>query len=476
MKTRSLCDYRLIALLASVLWVLGMLGAPTIANAANVPVGPAETTELDPVLIVADRDRRIVLNLVDDRESVTTYDNTRRGAGKQQGKYPDAIFNDAEADIRYILFDNVRQIQNLSPSHLQTLIANLEGSSWIVGVKGSDCSFKRALSLLNPATCQPTNTSGPELAKLLYRNPHGQLNELVIAAPIKARGGEEDPQSLTFAFQLMRDWHDRSEAFVGDSDDPWSAIQNFEWSGTTTGVFNGNTQTAGTYKFSLTPYWLDGTTEINGQPTDWYRIDFQTISEITNYEYTGHSFGDTSGKCGWWTTKMHADATVLTTGGQWWDFMPSTTVGSTSTGFSIGGNITTTQQGVTGSYSKTYGTSDVTIQVHANSVNNSIDWEASLSGCGGYSNYPYYHGASSAAKSTYNLDPSFIIAVPEGSPMVIEAAAEDSAGENTSWNFVVEKDHVKCDTVCDEIHTHEYKSAVEEGVIVSCTETGCWLD
>jgi len=31
---------------------------------------------------------------------------------------------------------------------------------------------------------------------------------------------------------------------------------------------------------------------------DLYRMDFQTISKITEYEMIGNEFGETSGKCG----------------------------------------------------------------------------------------------------------------------------------------------------------------------------------
>jgi len=78
---------------------------------------------------------------------------------------------------------------------------------------------------------------------------------------------------------------------------PWSSIHLYESSGTTTATFGSSDQNAGTYKYTLGVYSL--ASDQNGM--DWYRIDFQTISEITNYEMTGDHFGNTSGKCGWST-------------------------------------------------------------------------------------------------------------------------------------------------------------------------------
>jgi len=60
---------------------------------------------------------------------------------------------------------------------------------------------------------------------------------------------------------------------------------------------------------------------------------------------------------------MHATATMPTPGGQRWDFMPSSTVGNTTIGFTIGGNITTTQAGVNAEYSQCYSQPDATVTV-----------------------------------------------------------------------------------------------------------------
>ena len=81
---------------------------------------------------------------------------------------------------------------------------------------------------------------------------------------------------------------------------------------------------------------------------EWYRVNFQTISEITNYEYDGQSDADTTSKGGWRTDDMHADAQVLTTGGDRCEFMPDTTVGSTRTSITIGAEVSAGSSGAGG--------------------------------------------------------------------------------------------------------------------------------
>ena len=464
MKNYKSHCFRWIFSVIGALCLSGVLVASAGAGKVKTPVGPATTIENAPVSTVVTRDTRVVYDFVDADGKVISYDNTNLDARPSRGKFPGAIFDDDIADHRFILFDNISLINDLSSDDWQTLLDNFNSGVWIIGIRGYDRDLKSALDLIPPELeTATTKAGGPGLAVFLYKSPIGLLNELIIAEPSDMRVRHRRTNRV--AFKFMSDWYERRKAFVTDSDDPWNAITNYEWDGTTTGVYNGNNQTIGTYKFTLSPYWLDS--DQNGK--DWYRVDFQTISEITNYEMTGNKFGDTDGKCGWWTTKMHADGTVQTPNGEWWAYMPDTTVGSTSTSFSIGGDISTSDAGVTGSYSKTYGTSDVTIQVLANSVNQGIDWEASLSGCGGYESYPDYHGASSAAKTTYNLDPSFIIDVPAGENMVFETQTP----EDQTWQLVAEKDHAKCNTTCTEIHVHEYQSTLSETKTVTCTKTGC---
>jgi hypothetical protein len=201
-------------------------------------------------------------------------------------------------------------------------------------------------------------------------------------------------------------------------------------------------------------------------------VDYQTYSEISNYEMTGDSFGDTSGTCGWWTTGIVAGVDVTTNDGEWWSFMPSTTVGSTSTSFTIGGDITTSDAGISGAYSKSYGGPDVTITVDANSVDEAIGWRAELTGPSNYTWYPDYSGAKGPAKATYNLNPSLIIDIPQGKTLEFLTSIPSGPDEG-EWRLQVEKDEIVCGAACAYIDVTAYRTEIYLKKTVSSMKTGC---
>jgi hypothetical protein len=429
--------------------------------------GPALKMDADPEDIAEDRNR-VIYHLVSNGYRVTSYDNTTDLAPSGiDVPYNDAITHDDPADLRFVLFDSTRRVARLSGQTRRNLLRQFERGDLVIGAEGFGRDLKKALGLIDPDLyAAGTTTGGDGLWVLLHRSPNGHLNELTIAVP-------EDDDSLATAFQLAQDWYNRNEEFVDptatDGTSPWQAIHNFEWSGTANGSFEGSEQTAGTYSFLLSIYFLADATD---QSTDYYRFDFGTVVGISNYEMTGHKFGDTSGNCGWWTEYQHADATITTPGGQWWrtGFMPPTTVGGTTTSFTIGGDIGTSGAKGSAAYSMSYGTPDVTIQVFSDTVDEWLLWEASLVGCGKYSWYPYYSGASDAAKSTYSLNPSFIAAVPDNAQLKFDTKAK---GGSDQWGFTVRKDHIKCGFACFSIDYTEYTTTYINPISATCNTTSC---
>lgn len=441
------------------LFSLGLAQAAPFVQSAG-PAGQVSTVSEG---VPYDR-LRVVYNLVHENWRVSAYDGAKNRRVQNGLPFDKAVLNDDSADLRFIVFDSVSLIDALDDQALQQLLDQFEEGDLVIGARGFGKDLKESLGLLDPSLADATTTTGgDDLWVLLHRSPAGHLNELVVGVPNR--------RDLTVwdNFEYLRDWYNRNQTFVDtavtDGDNPWQAIHNYEWSGNTTGKFDDSTQQVGTYKYTLSLYWVDS----DDDDSDWYRADFQTISEITNYKMTGNKFGDTKGKCGWWTEDMHAVATVTTPGGQWFEFMPSSTVGSTTTSFTIGGSITTAQAGVNAGYSQSYGEPDVTISVEANSVAQSIDWKASLVGCHNYSYYPDYAGASKVAKTTYNLNPSFIIQVPEGKNMAITT----NAGSSDPWRFTVRKDRIKLCKSDSEVCVNEHKSTYEINKSVTCTPTSC---
>lgn len=430
--------------------------------------GPTLTMDADPEDVTIDDRERVVLHLVTRGFLVTSYDNTTDRAPSQiDVPFAQAITQDAPADLRFVIFENPGLAKALSGQTKRMLLRKFERGELIIGAEGFGRDLKRAVGLIAPdLDAAGTTTGGEDLWVLLHRSPNGHLNELIIAAP-------HDEESLGDAFSLARDWFEDNKEFVDiavtEGSNPWDAIHHYQWSGTATGRFRGNQETAGTYKFLLTVYFLANATN---QSTDYYRFDFATVVGISNYQMTGNKFGNTSGNCGWWTRDQHADATVLTPGGQWWPngFMPSTTVGSTTTSFTIGGDIGTSGPSGNAAYSMSYGTPDVTIKVFVNAVDEWLLWTASLVGCGNYAWYPAYSGASNAAKSTYSLNPSFIAAVPEERLMKLTTTAK---GGDDQWGFTLEKDHVKCGFACLSINVTKHTTTYTKPITATCNRTSC---
>lgn len=408
---------------------------------------------------------RVVYQLVDQTLRVTSFDSTSPRVVRWQS-FNQAVTRDAPADRRVVIFDNVGLIDRLQAEDLQHLLAEFEAGAAVIGANGNGADLKASLGLL-PEQLIAAQPVLPALDTwvVLMRLEGGQISELQTpAAPWTNVYGNE---ALNQAFELVSDWYSRNQPGPLDdvtegSEDPWDALHIYEYSAYSKGYYDGKEQTAGTHKFTLSLFSLAS----NQQNSDWYRMDYQIISEITDYQLEGNHFGNTHGSCGWWSDELKANFKVETPGGEWFEYMPDTTVGSTTKGFSIGGSLTTSQAGISGEYSQSYGEPDVVITVEANSVSNSIDWKAKLDGCSNYQWYPDIHGASSPAKSTYNLNPSVIIQVPQGDLLKVQTW---HGGNSTE--IILEKDSVK---ICNlfAICKTPYKADIPLQLAVECTNKG----
>ena len=445
-------------------------------------VGPALRADRGPEDVPADGGGRVVYDLVTDGLRVASYDTAAdRAPAQTDVPFAEAVIDDAPADRRFVIFDSAELIRDLSEQSRAALLRDFEAGNLIIGAEGFGRDLKNALDLISPDLyAAGTTTGGDGLWVLLQRSRDGHLNELTLGAP-------QDEEAMREAFRFAWDWSDRDAAPVAptvtgatkaadastatDAEDPWTAIHNFESKGTVYATFEGTpNEHAGTYTLLVSVYFLD---DAEDQDTDYYLLEFGTVVGISEYEMTGDDFGYTSGKCGWWTSTQQVAVTVTTTGGQWWPngYMPSTTVGSTSQTFTIGADISTSGPSANASYSQSYGTSDVTIDVYSNSDAEWLMWQASLVGCHDYGDYPDYSGASAAARTTYDLNPSFIAAVPEGSQLTFTATAD---GGDDQWGFTVQKDKIDCAFAC--IPPPEVKSyfgTYTNPISATCDNTGC---
>ncbi len=482
---------RALTIVGAVLCALGVAGSPAAQTTSDDQpkrrlfidpdtgerAGPSLRADGSSVEPSADETPRVAFDLVSEGDRVTSYDHSAPSG--VDVPFSQVIADDAPGDLRFVIFDSVALVSDLSPDAKQALLKGFEAGTTIIGAEGTGRDLKHALDLITlDLHAAGTTTGGEGLWVLLQRSRNGHLNELTIAAP-------QDADALQQAFRFAWNWYERNtvaaapagsdalsasvELTSSSSDDPWDAVHNFEWSGEVLATFEGTSnEHAGTYSFLLSVYFLD---DAEDQDTDYYRLDFGTLVSISEYEMTGNDFGDTSGKCGWWIANQHAAATV--TNGAFYPngYMPDTTVGSTSTTFTVGVGIDTSGPSANASYSQSYGTPDVTINVYVSTTDNWLDWEATLVGCGSYKDYPDYSGASDVAKSTYNLNPSFIATVPAGSQLEVTTTAD---GGDDQWGFVVQKDKIDCQFACaPPPNVHSYFGTYTQPVSVTCDSTGC---
>lgn len=185
--------------------------------------------------------------------------------------------------------------------------------------------------------------------------------------------------------------------------DPWGSIKSERKTGTIKGVYRSKTQTIGTYSHKITVYKLDDASYDQG---DWYRIDFELVSAVSSYRK-----GDSV--CGWWTDKVKVAFDLSTSGGEISELGPQTSQGSSTTSFSLGGSLANSGPRVTASYSQSQTVPDAGIKLDRNTVNETAVWTANLRGCKDIGSPVSYKGASKVAKSTFTLQPSIIVMVPE---------------------------------------------------------------
>ena len=174
----------------------------------------------------------------------------------------------------------------------------------------------------------------------------------------------------------------------------WDAQYTQEWKGRMNG---------GSYRLLVNAYQLDtDRTDYN-----WFLFTASAQSAINDYKQD-------TGRCGWFTNKMQLKAAVQSSSGaSLYEYMPTGTVGSTSTGFSIGGTLTTSQAGLTGAYSQSYVAPDASITDKSDYEKNIAEWNVSFK-APDYTWYPWYTGPASVARHSYETQPAFIVQVPKG--------------------------------------------------------------
>jgi hypothetical protein len=281
------------------------------------------------------------------------------------------------------------------------LLGRLAERGLAVGVHGDGLLLREKLGLAAPDTePAPPPPSGDEAHEVAFVRVGAAIGRVEAFSHATVNG-----ETFGEVVNALVDWMTGRDGFVDlaaeASPSPWDAIYHHQWTGNMVGIDGPEKGVnIGTYQFTIAIYLLS----TEDPEVDWWRVDLASNSNIANYVKS-------TKRCGFWTYSMTSFVDLLGRA-RYWSYMPDTTVANHSETFTIGGNISV-RPGISAAYSQSYGTSDVTIRVNADSVDEYIKWTTNLSGCHDYFWYPWYKGASNAAKGSYTVAPSVIVEVPK---------------------------------------------------------------
>ncbi|MBI1180495.1 MAG: hypothetical protein GC201_08040 [Alphaproteobacteria bacterium] len=202
---------------------------------------------------------------------------------------------------------------------------------------------------------------------------------------------------------------------------PWEALPGgVSEKGDTKASFEGDNQTTGSYSHKIAVYKLDETTESGDEADtdyDWYRIDMRIEAAISRYR-KGESV------CGWWTDKVRGAVKVSTSGAKIWEYAPDASGGSTTKTKEMGYKIGASGLRFDYGYSVSQTADSLGIKVDYAPTSAAIAWIANLDGCNKVGDAFSYSGASKIARTTFVLNPSVIVRVPQGSKLVFRTNAQ----------------------------------------------------
>jgi hypothetical protein len=140
---------------------------------------------------------------------------------------------------------------------------------------------------------------------------------------------------------------------------------------------------------------------------DWYRIDFTFQQKIKEYKQTNE-------RCGYYTYKRGLKVDIgkyddLLHDLEIYDWGPTTSEGSTTTGYTIGAGLSGSTPGFDASYSYSWSSPDVDTIDDTDTVDEYVKWTEKFRGPENYWKWPWYDGACQAARSSFLSHPSVIM-------------------------------------------------------------------
>lgn len=292
---------------------------------------------------------------------------------------------DKSYEIVFIVGDSV--LDSLGPADVSLLGAMAQAGT-IIGTVGNGAHMRGVLNITDADDHAEPEGGSQAMLFFTYGVPDGSREDLLLTV---------DNMTLKQVFDGLFDWAvpllNSTGPHAAASEGAWAADYSNDWRGSLAG---------GSYRLLVNGFKL----KTDRTDYDWFLVTASIQSAITDYQKN-------SKRCGWYTQSMSLKAVVDTSrGGKLYDYMPTGTVGSTSRGFSIGGNLDTSAAGVSAGYSESYEAPDAAIVDYSNYITNTAQWAMNFSGPG-YTWYPWYREPAQVARSSYQTEPAFIVQTPK---------------------------------------------------------------
>lgn len=330
----------------------------------------------------------------------------------------DILINGVENKVQETIF-NAKMRVDANNTHLQKAqekfdltIQKLSENNYDAALEQFKNSYKHASKALeNALPEQPEETETPELVACTLNTlgisdgPMAILDQNIgiygirIKKPIIGGGGSTDP-IFEEIFIVVENYED-------------AVISAGEWS---MQDFSVTTTTSGAWQMKRTCEWLYSYTKIeirygfdsyqlndNQAGTNWYRLD-------TNYHTLIKQYIANANECGYYVSKkvLKIDVDYYNNAVEMWDYGPTTTTGSTTTGYTIGGGLSGYTPGFDASYSYSWNTLDVSTTSYSSYSYDYAKWVETFAGAGNWWAWPYYTRPCAAARAAFASYPSVI--------------------------------------------------------------------
>jgi hypothetical protein len=303
-------------------------------------------------------------------------------------------------------------VSGLDASRTEALRALFRAGVPVIA-EGGEEALARSLGI------EVSDPGAPEPGELLAVRTAGERllrKRFIPVAPGSADASAPEARAAVLGRAMAWALRDPAPPVAARADDggAWNSIPNgsqeWEWIGLSldgTTIANVFTLTANGFKIQdLRPN------------KDWYLVDVRVAHEanadgrgLVSHPYCTH------GEVGWYvesrTLKIERSGSMAGSY-ELAEYGPTGTIGSGSVSISLGGSLSTSDLGISGSWSKTYNTLDVTIQDVSSPFREFASWnESFVCPHSNYSLYPFHDDPADTSKSTFYSDRGVVLSTTE---------------------------------------------------------------